>query len=208
MEKQDFARLFAMNLQHYMNINQKTQKDLARDLGISKATVSTWCNGVRVPRPDAIDTLCGYFNIRRSDLLSEGILHDEPTIPTGRRIPVLARVAAGIPMDIVENITDYEQISSDLKGDYFALSVRGDSMNPRIYDGDVVIVKRQDDAENGEVVIASVNGGDAVCKKLVKYPNHRTALVSLNAAYDPMLFDKPIQIWGVVVEIRGKMRGM
>lgn len=42
MEKQDFTRLFANNLQHYMNINQKTQKDLARDLGISKATVSTW----------------------------------------------------------------------------------------------------------------------------------------------------------------------
>ena len=128
-----------------------------------------------------------------------------------RKIPVLGRVAAGIPINAITEIIDTEEISEELAktGDFFALKIKGDSMEPRIVDGDVVIVKQQEDAENGDTVIALVNGDDAVCKRLRKYRDG-LELISNYPAYAPMFFDKetietkPVRIIGKVVELRGK----
>ena len=82
-------------------------------------------------------------------------------------------------------------------------------MEPRIKEGDVVIVKQQDDVESGQVAIVLINGDDATCKKFVKHDNG-ISLVSYNPAYSPMFFTpeeiktKPIRIIGRVVELRGK----
>lgn len=75
--------------------------------------------------------------------------------------------------------------------------------------GDIVIVRRQDDAESGEIVIATVNGSDATCKRLRKYRDG-IELISNNPSYEPMFFsneeieNKPVRIIGKVVELRGK----
>ena len=127
-------------------------------------------------------------------------------------INVLGRVAAGTPLNAIEEIIDTEEITEDLAktGSFFALKIKGDSMEPRIYDGDVVIVRQQNDAENGDIVIAMVNGDDAVCKRLKKYAGG-IALISLNSKYEPMMFsekdisDKPVKILGKVIELRGKL---
>lgn len=129
-----------------------------------------------------------------------------------RKIPVLGRVAAGIPINAVTEIIDTEEIPEDMAktGDFFALQIKGDSMEPRICDGDVVIVRQQEDADSGDIVIAMVNGYDATCKRLVKYATS-LALVSLNSKYEPMMFTeeevatKPVRIIGKVVELRGKL---
>jgi repressor LexA len=95
------------------------------------------------------------------------------------------------------------------KGEYFRVKIKGDSMLPDIHDGDYVIVRRQPDAESGQIVAARVNGNEGCCKKLVKYSG-MISLVSLNAKYDPMNFTdeeirtKPIEIVGIVVELRRK----
>lgn len=136
----------------------------------------------------------------------------KPHQKKGVTIKVLGRVAAGIPIEAVEDIIDTEEISEDLArtGEFFGLQIHGDSMEPRIYDGDVVIVRQQDDAENGEIVIAMVNGDDAVCKRLSKFAGG-ISLVSLNSKYDPLIFtnediqNKPVRIIGKVVELRGKL---
>lgn len=79
-----------------------------------------------------------------------------------------------------------------------------------MYEGDIVIVRKQDDAESGEIVIAMVNGNDATCKRLTKYSSG-IALTSLNSKYEPMMFtnqeiiEKPVRIIGKVVELRGKL---
>ena len=65
----DFSKLFSRNLNNALIERGKTQTDLCRDLHFSKATVSSWCNGTRVPRPDKMDEICSYLNIRRSDLM-------------------------------------------------------------------------------------------------------------------------------------------
>ena len=82
-------------------------------------------------------------------------------------------------------------------------------MEPRMKEGDVVIVRQQDDAESGDIVIATVNGDEATCKRLMKYETG-IALISTNPSYDPMLFsnkeieEKPVRIIGKVVELRAK----
>ncbi len=127
------------------------------------------------------------------------------------KIPVLGDVAAGIPIEAVEDILDYEEIDEDLasKGEFFGLRIKGNSMSPRIQSGDVVIVRVQPDAESGDIVIAKVNGDDACCKKLQKH-DEGISLISLNPEYEPMFFSKkdiadlPVHIIGKVVELRGK----
>ena len=104
-----------------------------------------------------------------------------------------------------------EEIPEELArtGEFFGLRISGDSMEPDIHNGDTVIVKRQDDAESDEIVIALVNGNDGVCKRLKKYADS-IALISLNPNYEPMYFnqeeieEKPVKIIGKVVELRRK----
>lgn len=129
----------------------------------------------------------------------------------GVTINVLGRVAAGIPIEAIENIIDTEEISEDMAatGEFFGLQIHGNSMEPRICEGDVVIVRQQSDAESGEIVIATVNGTDATCKRLRKYRDG-IELISFNPSYNPMFYSnediatKPVQIIGKVVELRGK----
>ena len=129
----------------------------------------------------------------------------------GVTINVLGRVAAGIPIDCVEEIIDTEEITQDMAstGEFFGLQIHGDSMEPRMKDGDVVIVRQQDDAETDNIVIAVVNGNEATCKRLKKYAEG-IALISTNPSYEPMYFsnkeiaEKPVRIIGVVKELRAK----
>lgn len=127
------------------------------------------------------------------------------------KIPVLGFVRSGIPMDAIENIIDYEEISEEVarSGEFFALKIQGDSMEPRIKEGDVVIVRKQSTVENGEVAVVLINGNDATVKKF-----HKTdvgiKLISTNPQYDPFFFTPqeveslPVEVIGKVVELRAK----
>lgn len=131
---------------------------------------------------------------------------------SGVRIPVLGRVVAGIPIEAVTDIIDYEEIPEEMArtGEYFALRVQGDSMSPRICDGDVVIVRKQEEVENGEVAIVMVNGNEATIKE-VQFSAFGLTLVGWNVAeYAPHFYPMdeveslPVRIIGKVVELRGK----
>lgn len=206
VDEKKYAKILAKNLKRIMYKNGKTQADVARDLNINKATLSSWMNGTRLPRMPKLDKLCDYFGVQRSDLLEDKSMHGSP-----KRIPVLGNVAAGIPIEAIEDILDWEEISEEmsLTGEYFALKIRGDSMMPRIAEGDVVIVRQQSDAESGDVVIVQVNGDTATCKKLYKRQDG-ISLISFNPMYEPMDFTEhdivtlPVQIIGKVVENRQK----
>ena len=136
---------------------------------------------------------------------------EEEQKPQGVKIPVLGTVAAGIPISAVEDILDYEEIprSWQNQGEFFALKIKGDSMEPRMESGDVVIVKQQSDANSGDTVIVLVNGDDATCKRLEKTDNG-IMLVSTNPKYPPIFYSlediqtKPVVILGKVVELRQK----
>lgn len=131
--------------------------------------------------------------------------------PQGVRIPVYGSVAAGIPLDAIQDIEDYEEITEDMArtGEYAALKIKGNSMLPRFTEGDVVIVRLQDDVDNGDIAIVMVNGDEATCKKIKKTPEG-VMLISTNPDYEPMFYsnqeiaDLPVRIWGKVVELRAK----
>lgn len=199
--------IMANNIRFYLSQNGISQTEICQTLGFSMSTFSDWVHARTYPRIDKIELMANYFGIEKSDLVEERT----KTQRAGISINVLGRVAAGIPINAITEIIDTEEISEELAktGDFFALKIKGDSMEPRIVDGDVVIVKQQEDAENGDTVIALVNGDDAVCKRLRKYRDG-LELISNNPAYAPMFFDKetietkPVRIIGKVVELRGK----
>ena len=126
-------------------------------------------------------------------------------------VPILGRVAAGVPIEAVEDILGYEEIDDDTAhlGDIFALRIKGDSMTPTLPNGSTAIVLKQDDANHGDIVIALVNGDDATCKRLYKSKDS-IRLMPDNPAYQPLFFtaeeieSKPVKIIGKVIEVRTK----
>lgn len=186
-------------------------QDLADKTNMSKSTLQRYETGAIKNLPlDKLEVLASALQTTPSYLMGWDEAKKEPK-KKGVKIPVLGRVAAGVPIEMIEDVLDYEEITEDMAkhGEYFALKIQGDSMTPRICNNDVVIVRQQDDADNGDIVIAAINGDDAVCKRLQKY-NDGIALISLNPLYDPIYLKKdeidgkPVRIIGKVVELRGK----
>lgn len=203
-------RIFAKNLLKYISISGKSQSEIAKSIKVSPQTMNTWCQSIALPRMGKIQLLADYFRIDKSDLIDEQT--EKVVVPSrGVKIPVLGRVAAGIPIEAIENIIDTEEIPEEMarRGEYFGLKVKGTSMQPVICDGDIVIVRKQEDADSDEIVIATVNGDDATCKRLMKYEGG-LSLISYNPEFAPMTFtDKqleeiPVRIIGRVVEERRK----
>ena len=184
-----------------------SQVELAEKIGVSKQTLFKYENGIITNIPsDKIEAIARVTGREPAEIMG----WEEKPAANSRQIPVYGRVAAGIPIEAVENVIDWEEIPADWKGEYGCLAINGDSMSPRILDGDRVIVKIQDDAESGDIVIAIIKGHDGVCKKLIKQTDV-IELQSLNPAHEPLYFSKesqesvPVRIWGKVVELRGKL---
>ena len=138
---------------------------------------------------------------------------DDPKQPSNAavRVPVLGEVAAGLPIEAVEDVIDWEEIPAQMakEGEYFGLVIKGKSMEPRMVEGDVVIVRKQENCENGQLAIVAVNGDMATCKK-VMCEDGGLRLISLNPLFPEQVYGKaaveqlPIRILGVVVELRAK----
>ena len=186
-----------------------TKRELAKRIGVHESSINKYEKGLVDIPLSKITELARVLNVTESYLM--GWEDDDKETPQGIKIPVLGTVAAGIPISAVEDILDYEEIpqSWQNQGEFFGLRIKGDSMKPDINNGDTVIVKQQSTANNGEVVIALVNGDDATCKKFEKLDNG-IMLISNNSEYSPMYFSneevitKPVVIIGKVVELRRK----
>ncbi|MBQ6895722.1 MAG: helix-turn-helix domain-containing protein [Oscillospiraceae bacterium] len=185
-----------------------TLEEIGDYVGVSKATVQRWETG-------------GISNMRQDRIrkLSE-ILRLEPTAFIGGnsgetsafvKIPVLGRVAAGVPITAQEDVIGYEKVPAEWvqNSTLFALKLKGDSMEPRMANGDVVIVRKQDNIESGEVAIVMVDNQEATCKKVVKHSDG-LVLISNNPKYAPVFFTideiehRPVKILGRVIELRAR----
>lgn len=184
---------------------------VAERLGVSPATIYRYeKKDIKKFPTDILEPLAKVLHTTPAFLL--GIDSDNKNkSKTAVKIPVLGLVRAGIPMDAVEHIIDYEEISEEMarQGEFFALQIKGDSMEPKISEGDVVIVRKQPDVESGEIAIVLVNGDEATIKKVQKF-NGGINLIPSNSAYDVMTYTNeqieklPIRILGKVVELRAK----
>lgn len=184
---------------------------MCNDIGISRGIVTDLKMGRK-------STLTGETLMKMSNYfgVSVNYFYDDTknapiNVEAKFRVPVLGEVAAGYPMFAEENILDWEELPKEWEalGEFYALHIRGDSMAPRILDGDVVIVQSQSDVEQGDVAIVLVNGDSATCKKIRKSADG-ISLIPFNTSYEPKFYtnqeiqDLPIQIIGKVVELRGK----
>lgn len=182
-----------------------TNKQIAEKANLPLRTVEQiMCGTVKSPRLDSVEAIERALGINEKiPLAKQG--------GRGVKIPVYGEIAAGLPIEAVEDIIDFEEITPEMaaSGEYIALSVKGDSMAPRILEGDVVIIRRQETIESGEVAAVMVNGDSATLKR-VKYADNGLWLLGNNPSFQPIFYTKqecatlPVRILGKMVEFRGK----
>lgn len=215
-------KTFAKTLDRLCNAWGKTPERIERELSLSNNRLSQLRRGESLPTEQEIELFAGYFHAPRSVLRDSTPLTFEQSNVTpvpvmlhnARRIPVLGRVPAGVPIeaitDVVEEIELSDRLSTD-GYDYFGLLVTGDSMVPEYRDGDVVILRVQPTAETGDDVVAYIGNTDATLKRLTKTESG-IQLRPLNPDYAVRSFSNtevqalPVTIAGVVVEQRRMRR--
>lgn len=221
--------IFIKRLSALMEERELKQAELAKISGVRASSISDYLTGKYKPKQDNIDLiaralsvspawLMGYDDKKESSRISPAAPQDAPApLSSDRRkiarIPVLGRVAAGIPIEAVQDIEDYEEIPASW-GDpreYFALKIQGHSMEPRIWDGDVVIARKMPDVDSGSVAVVFVDGEDATVKQIKKSDEGITLIGWNPAVYPPKFYTwaevsrLPVQILGIVKEVRGKI---
>ena len=202
---------FAVRFSDLLSNSEENTYTLSSKLGLTPATISRYTNGKMTPKLPTLYSIAEIFKVNPLWLMGDDTNREEVKKKKAVQIPVLGFVRAGIPMDAVEYIIDYEEISEELarQGEFFALQIKGDSMEPKISNGDVVIVRKQPDIENGEIAIVLVNGDEATIKKVQKF-QWGINLIPSNPAYDVRAYTNeqieslPVQILGKVVELRAK----
>ena len=181
-----------------------TQAEVAAYIGLSQPQYSAWENGKSKIDHVSLEKLAQLFNCTVDALITK-------PQATSVRIPVLGDVAAGIPIEAITDIVDFEEIDAALAatGEFFGLRIKGDSMEPRMMEGDVVIVRKQDTAETGDTVVVLVNGDSATVKK-IKYGPDGISLIPTNPVHDVQFYSAadverlPVRVIGRVVELRAK----
>ena len=211
----DVRSYTANKIKEYRKLKRMTQKELGEKIGVKHNTVSGYENGTNEPEQDILFKIAAALDVSINDLFPE-TRSDTTNIrrrKKGVRIPVLGYVVAGIPIEAIEDIIDYEEIDEELArtGDFFALQVRGESMEPVLYEDDVVIVRKQPTADTGDIAIVLINGDEATIKK-IKRERDGVMLIGYNTTiYEPHFYSNeeieslPVQILGKVIELRRKL---
>lgn len=199
-----------------------TQKDVADELGTTYVTIGNWERGSTFPDMPMAKKVAAFYGVT-VDELSKGRrqepLREVEYIPSDRsgrfiRVPVIGRIPAGIPIEAIEEIEDWEDlpVASTVMGKrYFGLKIKGDSMEPEYRDGDVIIIQQQEDCQSGDDCAVMVNGNDATFKR-VRISENGITLQPLNSKYEPHFFTAeqvralPVRILGVVIEIRRRIK--
>lgn len=205
----EIRHTFSIRLKKLLAEHELTQHQLSKILNVSESTVGKWILEKSLPRMGVIQKLSEYFNVPKSYFLEKQD-NPEKSITKGVRIPILGRVVAGIPLEAITDIEGYEEITPKMAslGEYFALRIKGHSMEPQILDNDVVICKCQSDVESGDIAIILVNGDEATCKQIKKSPEGVTLIGFNPLVYPPHFYSNkeieelPVNVIGKVVELR------
>lgn len=200
------------NLKSARKATGLTQAEVAASIGITQNAYSYWENGKVKIDHESLAKLSKLFGVTIDYLMGISEQPQDNIV----KIPVLGTIPAGIPLEAIEDIIDYEEIpQSFLSGgkEYFALAVKGDSMWPDYLPGDVVIVRKQPICNSGDDCIVYVNGYDATLKQVkLNDEDHSLTLIPRNQSYPPRTFTQeeiqtlPVTIAGVVVELRRKIK--
>ena len=187
-------KIFALNLQRLMQIKGIDRRRLCDDLKFKYSTVSEWLSGSKYPRIDKIEALADYFGVSKSVLIEEkstpvsnisGLLQSYV-----RMVPVFESVSAGFGAYASNVVIDYTPIyipSAYEAENTICVRVKGDSMYPKIEDGDIIQVYKQDSVDSGSIAVVLLDGDEGLVKKVV-YGKDWIELHSINPMYPVMRF--------------------
>lgn len=199
-----------------------TQSELAQMLSVKQNTYSNWERGTIRPNIDCLNVLSRIYGVSIDYLIGRSdtpydIPRPAPSTDHSVWIPIVGRIAAGLPTEAIEDIPstadldEWEEIDAKMarSGEYIALRIRGKSMEPRFVEGDVVIIRRQPDCESGDIAVVIVNGDEGTVKR-IKKERGGMWILPLNPAFEPVFYSDsqikslPVHIFGKVVELRAK----
>lgn len=183
---------FGDRLRNARKAKQLTQKELAAKIKAAHNSISNWENNQNMPDPETIQNLCWALDVEPNYFFSTVTTSPYPTniipMPIMNKIPLIGSIACGTPILAEEHIEDYVDIPSHIKAD-FALTCKGDSMiNARIFDGDIVYIRQQEEFVNGEIAAVLIDG-EATLKRIRLFDDH-ISLEPENPQY------RPIVLWG------------
>lgn len=202
-------KIFARNLKRQTDLAGENQLDIAEFLGITKTAVNSYFLGNKMPRMDRIKKLAEHFGCNISDLIDDKTIEDQITAVA---IPVLGTVPAGIPIEAIQDILGYEEIPKIMAdtGEFFCLRVEGNSMYPLLYSGETIVIRKQETADNGDIVVALVDNEETTVKRLKKVSDG-IILEAENPEYNSLYFNEKqirnekVKIIGKAVESRKKL---
>lgn len=216
--------MFSQRLKALRREKKITQEQLAKKVGVERSSIGKYeGSGNIMPSHEVLSALADFFDVsvdyligRTNEVSNVTPIYtfnktENKSLSKGIKIPVLGRVVAGVPVEAVEEILDFEEITPEMaaQGEHFALRIQGDSMEPRMIAGDVVIVRKQSDVDNGDTAVVLVNGNEATIKK-IKKSEDGIMLIPTNPNYEVMFYGieqiktLPVSIIGKVVELRCK----
>lgn len=211
------SRFFNNNLNFIRKKKNITQQELADKTNIERSTISRIENGEIDTSIDNAIKIANALEIPLEEIIAKDLRFDNISpVEIDKdvvKIPVLGVIPAGVPIEAIEEVLDYEEIPKDWcksGKEFFGLKIKGDSMFPKYIDNDVVIFEKTNDFNNGDECAVMVNGDDCTFKKVLKHEQGIT-LQPLNPAYDIKMYSNedieklPIKIIGVAREMRRKL---
>lgn len=183
-----------------------TQTELGEKVGVKKNAVSKWeCGRVEGIPVSTLKVLAKLFNVDASYLMDNDIQENSEQFKKVRRIPIMGRISAGLPVLAEQNIEGYTYTDMNGGAEYFGLRVKGDSMTAaRINDGDTLIVRRQDEVESGQIAVVMVGDDEATVKRFYQAGDTVTLMPqSTNPAHQPQIYNiktTSVRVIGLVVK--------
>lgn len=220
MGQSEMAKAISRRLLNAINESKLSYSEIEKLSGVPKSAIQRYANSLTDSIPiDRLVAICKAISVNPKSIMGWDMQSglENHSIPLGGyeftpgkyRIPIVTTVAAGEPIYAEENVEGWIDYDKDPRGHIFACRIKGDSMSPRIQDGDIIIVDEESDWEDGDIVLVTINGNEGTCKRVQKYADS-ISLISLNPTYDPMVFtteqvkDLPVEIKGKVVEARAR----
>ena len=193
MDDRSSKMILAENIRHYMELNNKTRNEMCEALGVKYTTFTDWVNANTYPRMERIEQIAAYFGIGKAELLEKRMpdgaipYQKRPTMP----IPIVGAVNCGVPLLAEDNIEGYiDTPAQDVTtGEtYFWLRAKGDSMiNVGIHEGDLLLIRQQNDVDSGDIAVVAIDGDDATLKRVIK-KEKALILQPENPAYETKIF--------------------
>lgn len=200
----DVKKIFAKNIHKLRKNKNLTQKELGEALELGKTTISQWESAQKLPNAGSIEKIAHFFNVPKSTLFEEGNTQFS-SYGHVLNLPVVGKISCGNGVIAYEEIENYEPTPEEWAdgGEYFYLIAQGDSMSgARIHNGDLLLIRRQEEVEDGEIAAVLVNE-DVFLKRVYKQEDGSLILQSENPMYGPIVA-KPGE--DCLVRVIGKLK--